>query len=178
MAQNDQEWDVMLRIALLEPECFEDFTFELFSLASDYFRNGDLGYTLGLSKIKVSISEAFEMSAFDSVSNTLRLLPEHAQNEAVLLHEMIHAFEYQMSDLIPALREILTLQLYKKLQKKHPDLDTYLDNFLTRSTFKEIAEQGGPHGALFALKALDIDDRKGWKPGTTFGYVAYTPEAV
>lgn len=172
-AYNEQELRLRSELIFLEDMYFEDMRFERLSLADKYFRNEDLGYILELNGLKVSISEDYSISAYNADTKTLQLLPEHVHDENVLLHELIHAFEFLLADTVPALREILTLQLYKKLSAKHPDLDAYLDNFLNRRTFLEITEQGGPHGLLFALKALDIDDRKGWKPGTTFGYIAY-----
>ena len=173
---NEQELALRLTLISLEDRYFEDMRFECFSLADKYFRNQDLGYNLELNDMKISISEDYSMSAYHANTKTLQLLPEHVDDENVLLHEMIHAFEFLLDDTVPALREILALQLYKKLSAKHPDLDAYLDNFLNRRTFLDIAKDGGPHGLLFALKALDIDDRKGWKPGTTFGYIPYVPE--
>lgn len=173
------ERELRLRSALitLEDKYFEDMRCEYLSLMDKYFRNEDLGYILELNDMKVSISEDYSMSAYHADTKTLQLMPEHVDDENVLLHEMIHAFEFLLDDTVPALREILALQLYKKLSAKHPDLDAYLDNFINRRTFLDIAKDGGPHGLLFALKALDIDDRKGWKPGTTFGYILYNSEA-
>lgn len=167
---NGQEKSLMLQLICLEATCFEDFTFAPRSLASKYFRNGDLGYNLGLSDISISISKKHEINAFDAAKKTLHFLPDDIHKKHILLHEMIHVFEYLFCNTIPALREILTLQIYKKLSAKHLDLDAYLDQKLNRKEFLEIIDIGGPHGTLFALKALDIDDRMGWEPGTTFGY--------
>ena len=164
-----------MQLVDLESRYFDDFRFERFSLADNYFRSGDLGYQFEASNISIQISDSFSKCGFDRAANALQLLPEYAQDENVLLHELIHIYERIYDESIPDLRELLTLQLYKKLSAKHPDIDRYIDNFTARSRFLDIAKEGGVHGVLFALKALDIDDRKGWKPGTTFGYIEYKP---
>lgn len=162
-----------MNLLSLEISFFDDFTFEYSSLARDFFRNGDLGHKLGISNIRLCITKNVDIGHFNKDTNTLCLNPAYVQDKCVLLHEMIHAYEHIFLETIPALREILTLHLYKKLSAAYTDLDVYLNHFLNRETFKEIARSGGIHGTLFALKALDIDLRMGWNPGTTFGYIAF-----
>lgn len=85
------------------------------------------------------------------------------ERTATLLHEMIHAYEWQLS---MGFREWLLLDLYKQLCKRIKP--TQLDRYIAASTHMEIKEAG--HGVLFLLKSLDIDLRRKWELGTCFGY--------
>lgn len=173
MMKNDEIFAIKMELLALEASFFDDFTFAPLSLASDYFRDGDMGYSIGISDIDICLTDDLEAGQFDERTKTIYLNPACAHDKCVLLHEMIHAYEFLIWDSVPALREILTLSLYKKLSASFPRVHVYLHQVLNRKTFKEIASIGGIHGALFALKALDIDMRMGWKPGTTFGYISF-----
>jgi hypothetical protein len=84
--------------------------------------------------------------------------------EATIVHEMIHAYEAQLSN---SLREWLLLDLHDRMIKRiKPGRLRGMINKSTHSLFHE-----GVHGALFCLKSLDLDLRFGWKLnlGTTFG---------
>ena len=89
-------------------------------------------------------------------------LPE-SERTATLLHEMIHVYEYQLSQVI---REWLLLDLYKQLSKRisPAKLDWYL------KTGSHVMVSVSQHSLLFLLKSLDIDLRRKWEPGTCFGY--------
>lgn len=87
----------------------------------------------------------------------------NTEHRAALLHEMIHAYEFQLS---PPFREWLLLDLHKRLSKriKPARLRRYMD-VSTHAFFHKSA-----HGLLFLFKSLDLDLRFKWQPGTVFGY--------
>ena len=88
---------------------------------------------------------------------------EEPDRTATLLHEMIHAYEYQLSQVI---REWLLLDLYKRLSKRI--LPAKLDWYL--KTGSHVMVSVSQHSLLFLLKSLDIDLQRKWEPGTCFGY--------
>lgn len=88
----------------------------------------------------------------------------------VILHELIHYYEYQLEMHFPFIRELLILELYNKLLPliadlrerifKHCEMYSHLDTFYGN----------GAHGVLFFLKSLDLDIRCGYPLGTVCGY--------
>lgn len=83
--------------------------------------------------------------------------------KGTLLHEMIHAYEGM---LWPIYREWLLLDLYKRMEKRigRNAVSRFLD--LDAHTVMLLPA----HGLMFLLKALELDERLGWKRGTVFGY--------
>lgn len=100
-------------------------------------------------------------------SKKRRISVEHSLGgdvlKATLLHEMIHAYEDQLTH---AVREWLTLDLYNRLTRAlgRRAVDRYIDT----STHVMFFEHS--HGVLFLLKSLEIDRRFRWPLGTVFGY--------
>jgi hypothetical protein len=86
--------------------------------------------------------------------------PEH---RATLVHEMIHAYESQLS---PQFAEWLIVYLYQLVSRRIPRCR--LDRYIDASTHLLIHQ--ARHGILFLLKSLDLDLRLGLKLGTVFGY--------
>lgn len=85
------------------------------------------------------------------------------EHKATLLHEMIHAYERQLS---PPDREWLLLHFYRRMSKKIPlsRLRRYA------SVSNHCLNHNATHGLLFLFQSLELDMRFGWKPGTVFGY--------
>lgn len=96
--------------------------------------------------------------------------PDHAENKIVILHELIHVHENILGQGWSQLKEILLLQLYRKLQGCIPELDNRIIDHAHLIPGVDIARVGGSHGILFFLKSLDLDLRCNWKLGTVCMY--------
>ena len=85
------------------------------------------------------------------------------QHHAALLHEMIHAYEYQLSG---PFCEWLLLDLHRRVARRIAPVR--LRRYMNISTHSIL--YSSTHGLLLLFKSLDLDLRLGWKPGTVFGY--------
>lgn len=107
---------------------------------------------------------------FDEEAFTLTVAPDHANDDVVILHEMIHLHEFVLEILPMYFHDAVLFCLYKDLKNKINDLDQRIEahgNILNSSS---IANIGGTHDILFLLKSFDLDLRNGYKLGTVFGY--------
>lgn len=98
-------------------------------------------------------------------SRTIYVKPDLPEKDhrATLLHEMIHAYEHELS---PAVREWLLLDFYRKMQRRIGQRS--LHRLMDISTHMTV--HNSIHGLLFLMKSLDIDLRMKWPRGTVFGY--------
>ena len=96
--------------------------------------------------------------------------PKYLDNDSVILHEMIHAYECLINDRWSFYHDILTLCLYKDLISKIPDLDGRILAHTHVLNGDRISRDGGAHDILFFLKSLDLDLRCNFKLGTVCGY--------
>jgi len=96
-------------------------------------------------------------------SKTIKIGMGDEDKDAVLLHEMVHAYETMLSDIVyvPYLQFIL-IELYEKLSPRIKDLkqliikDLHVNNFV--------------HSPLFMLKSIDLDLQLNKPLGTIYGY--------
>ena len=175
---NDMEYGLFVTLSELSAEHFSDMTFDDERGTYAYFPNGTHGIYFSIDGIRVRISDDVEIGMFDENEKELVFNSECVGNLIVLMHELIHAHEFIISSSqIPEIRDVLVMTLYKKLMEKHTDLEEYLKKRVGGETFALIHDVGGTHSILFALKALDIDDRMGWKAGTTFGYSMFVNDS-
>ena len=103
---------------------------------------------------------------------TITIAPDFAEDNNVLLHEMIHAFEYLMEKLTgySQLHDVVLLCLYNDLKLKIPDLDDLITKHAHLLYGVDITEHGGRHDVLFLLKSYDLDLRLNLPLGTVCGY--------
>jgi len=100
----------------------------------------------------------------------IEISPEAINNPAVIMHEMIHAYEDALSVVSNLYRDILFMCLHKQLRSKIDNLD---DLVLSHSHIFEAEDtyrRGGSHDILFFLKSLDLDLQLGYPLGTVCGY--------
>jgi len=110
--------------------------------------------------------------AFNNENGCIEISPEHINDKVVILHEMIHAYIYILSQVDDYYRDVLFLCLYKNLSSKIEDLDKLI-LYHNNTWHAEITRsQGGSHGILFYLKSLDLDLRCGYELGTVYRYKA------
>ena len=115
----------------------------------------------------------------NTANMTITIAPESAEDDNVLLHEMIHAFEHLIDRLrsYSQLHDVVLLCLYNDLKPKIPDLDGRIIHHAHLETGVGITEDGGRHDVLFLLKSFDLDLRLGRPLGTVCGYErdSFTP---
>jgi hypothetical protein len=101
----------------------------------------------------------------DSKARTIYVWPklEDVEHRACVLHEMIHAYENQLT--IPC-REWLLLDIYARMSKRIKP--AMLKRYMAISTHAMV--HNSAHGRLFLLKSLELDLHFHWKLGTVFGY--------
>ena len=108
---------------------------------------------------------------FDRETQTLMIDEASQEDDAVLLHEMIHLHEYALTDeLPPVYADAVQWSLYKTLKEEIKGLDDIITarmHVLNSGTINEI---GGQHDLLFLLKSFHLDLLKGYPLGTVYGY--------
>lgn len=92
----------------------------------------------------------------------IRIKPGQEGEELVLLHEMIHAFEFLLKDFNEYYQQYVTIQLYKKLRSK-------VRNLMRQITY-DVHKYFKIHSPLFMLKSLDLDLKFKKPLGTVYGY--------
>lgn len=116
------------------------------------------------------LKNAYALGEFNADSQMLTVRYDSMNDDHVILHEMIHMFEYGLNASgINLLREKVLFSLYIKLSKEIPDLPTMCERLLIPDVQEAINDIGGEHGLLFFLKSLDIDLKNGWPLCTTLG---------
>ena len=125
-------------------------------------------------------------------THTVTVAPEYVKDNTVLLHELIHVFEWfyrpgnepyenqygtEVNPYIPPfIRDVLFINLYNDVNKRikakysNEDLDLLILYHAHYVFGVQIALQGGNHDVLFYLKSLDLDLRLGFPLGTVCGY--------
>ena len=88
------------------------------------------------------------------------------EDEALLLHEMIHMNEYALSQLPSQYRGRVAACLCESLQKNIYDVDQMVKENL--SFFQDSSVDREEHDTLFYLKSLDLDMRMHYKLGTIY----------
>lgn len=106
----------------------------------------------------------------NGIEHTICITRSYIDDKKVILHEMIHAYEFILKQRRPMLEEYLLLALYRKLSPLVPDLDNRLAQHGELYGQDCVSASGGYHGLLFYLKSLDLDIRCNYEPGTVCGY--------
>lgn len=166
--------DPGLRIMMLryEQQYFKDLTLKAVTLTHGLLHvdEGDGSNTEGISlngwsiKTKDRIRKDSDLDAVCRMSSKTILLKKGLPKRRVvpvLLHEMIHAYEYQLSQ---SRRDLILVYLYGRLSKKLGEsrLRAFIDLHSHGALYVP------DHSLLFLLKSLDLDVRL----KKTFGTVA------
>ena len=179
----DYERDARLLLAGLEEKYFKDMTLEEFSeskITAIYLEKRglvycDLPYISIVRKYSIHLVKpsgdvkSGEIGACDIENKKILLYEGRCEGckKITLLHEMIHAYDAELS-MYPTWRDFVLLYLYEKLA----------NSFIKKKRLWKIIELeshpeffiGIDHNPLFVLKSLDLDWRLGKKPGTVCGY--------
>ena len=97
----------------------------------------------------------------DTHEMMIEIRPEDKDDDIVLLHEMIHAHEFILSEASELYKQHVLLSLYKRLSRKVPALIDAV------TTDRRLAVDAG-HTPLFMLKSFDIDLRLEKPLGTVY----------
>jgi hypothetical protein len=99
--------------------------------------------------------------------NIKKGLPE-SERKITLLHEMIHAYEFELDDVVGRkIREYLLLLVYKKIEKQ---VRRHEANRILNKIINVLFWQDNFHSLLFVLKSIDLDIRLGLPISSVFGY--------
>lgn len=104
-------------------------------------------------------------AAYDLATKTFRIHPDWTDNDLVLIHELIHHYDYGLQKML--WRDFVVIRLYEKLGAIIPNLWEHC-----RSYFSEIVPRGGfmAHTLLFLLISLYFDHKLGLPLGSIFDY--------
>ena len=121
--------------------------------------------------IKVIVSDIpGHGGCFNEKDQELTIPKESINDDKVLLHEMIHIYEYVINSLPCFYRDALYWALYLDLRDKINELDGYITAQAHLLNLTDLYNQGGTHDILFFLKSLDLDMKMGYQFGTVFSY--------
>jgi hypothetical protein len=188
---NKAELDKALNSKVLEYDkaYFGDMRFEKGSVAGDILldANNDTHkkkesdefwadpFNISLNKYTFRVRHIKDESTAAEVNaktNVITIDPREAEDMNVILHEMIHAYEWELDpiSLLP-FRETLLVRLYDALKGKIKNLDNMITAYANyENQYVFTTNKYGIHGILFFLKSLDLDLRLGWPIGTVMGY--------
>lgn len=159
-----------------EEKYFEDMCLEDGSLLNNIIETV-LNYTDGIflgidGKLRLYIVDSDDFNGcFYRDEQKIEISRPYINDKSVILHELIHYFEYQLEkELQPFIRELLILELYNKLLPQISDLKERIFNHCELYSYTETFKGNGEHGVLFFLKSLDLDIRCGYPLGTVCGY--------
>jgi hypothetical protein len=104
-------------------------------------------------------------AAYDLATRTFRIHPDLVDNDLVLIHELIHHYDYGLQKML--WRDFVVIRLYEKLRATIPNLWQHC-----RSHFSQIVPRCGfmVHTLLFLLISLYFDHKLGLPLGSIFDY--------
>lgn len=105
---------------------------------------------------------------FSPLEQTIIISPESIEYDNVILHEMIHAYEFLLDEL-PVEHDVIYWTLYQDLKSKIHNIDDIITKCVPL-LIDEHKELEGYHDVLFLLKSLDLDIRMLYPLGTVFSY--------
>lgn len=175
----EDERNLYIKIGELEERFFEDMTFQedslcwdIYQMVSENFDDIPTGiWENGCTPKIISDDKSGLYGFVDLKDKTINMIDTYAEDESVILHEMIHAYEdITLDTILPGAGEYLLLRLYKKLNPLINDLDDRISQHMEVYSQTRINSIGGKHGLLFLLKSFDLDLRCGYELGTVCGY--------
>ena len=110
------------------------------------------------------------MAMYDHTTQTIYVSPDYVEDDAVLLHEMIHLHEHVIDGFPSYYHDLVYWVLYQDLRTKIEGLDDAINDHAHLLNETQLYLNGGIHDILFLLKSLDLDMRMGYPFGTVFGY--------
>jgi hypothetical protein len=185
-----EERKLKAKVLRYEKLYFEDMTFQPGSIAYDIFavdgrdilskRKGrkffdvsKAGFDFSISNISIKIKKLKKSTDGTFVpGKRIAIDPERGNNRRTILHEMVHFYDWYLSDLRIPLYDILIIRLYAKLKGKIKNLDKLVMQFAHYPNQYRILfrQKAGAHSVFFFLKCLDLELRTGVSLGCISGY--------
>ncbi len=103
----------------------------------------------------------------NSTLKCIEISERRNKDDVVLLHEMIHAYEYMLAENTEIHKQYLVIDLYEKIFDRIPRLKEII-MFDAHTIMAE--KSGRVHGPLFLLKSLDLDLKLDKPLGSVYGY--------
>jgi hypothetical protein len=154
-----EEYELLIKAEEFEEKYFQDFTLKLYN---EIVPDKVIGKIDNISSWEFRIVK--ENNEFVGRCNGPDKIIEIVQNddiENILLHEMIHAYEYILLE-YPFYHQYVLLKLYEKILSKIPNLIKIIEADKNRYTIE--------HTPLSLLKSFDIDLELGLPVGTIYSY--------
>ncbi len=176
-----ETYDLHVRVLELDDIYFQDLMFKSLELAdyttfygedgTEYDFADDRNLSLADNQYTYHIKDLENYEGLcDRCNHSITISRECLSDDNVIIHEMIHAHENILNEKLPFMKEIIFLELYKKLLEKDIDIDNRIKSHANLLSGTEIAIRGGSHSVFFFLKSLEIDIKRNLKPGTICGY--------
>lgn len=166
----------------LEKDYFKDMSLEpgtllhdkLFEALSDHIDHVAVHTNSRYIKFYINNEPDGFAGRFDPKNRVIEIQKEYVNDKSCLLHELIHFYEWSLSETNPIFCEYYLLYLYESLSEKIPDLkERIIKHSELLSLYYKVEESGGKHGILFLLISYKLDLECNYQLGTIFGYDEY-----
>lgn len=170
---SNQEQELNILMEQFEREYFEDMILKtLCEVNSDVFDPYEFGIgVLNDESFSAHTDDMNECAGlYRPEDNTIVISEGYSGDKKVILHEMIHYYDYKLSLLWSCYYEWVLLSLKEKLSTIIPDLDDRINAHIEYLHFYKEQNEVGNHSILFFLKSYDLDIRCGYELGTICSY--------
>lgn len=127
-------------------------------------------FSINMFHYKVEETKESIGGFFDEKAQLLCISRKYIDDDATILHEMIHLHEFVINKLPMFYHDTLYWGLYIYLREIIPELDKIITDHAHILTEYDIYSRGGVHDILFLLKSLELDVRRAYPLGTVFSY--------
>ena len=171
--RSEEEWELFTRMMAFEEDYFEDMTLSKDSDISAFTDEEtgemvdnptDYSQYLSLNKYRIYVVpyDGSIGGCYFPLEKKFEIADKYVEDETILLHEMIHAYE----ELLTAQENnyYVCIKLYEKLRTQVPELMS----MIATHSHDFIREES--HSPFFLLKSFDLDIRLGKPFGTVCGY--------
>lgn len=174
----EEQYNLMISCIEYEFDYFKDMILsedsimgDISEIALEIYDCIPLGIEYANLRFYIVDSNEFD-GCFYQTETKIEIIPKYKSDKSIILHELIHFYECQLTRYFPAAAELLILRLYKELSSKIEDLDDLIRDHCD-AAFQDVTfskKNAGKHGLLFYLKSLDLDLRCGYELNTIRGY--------
>lgn len=172
-----KEKEIKELIAKYEKKYFADFRRRSKILGTVFYHWGSVKDRA--ADVPVFIDDSVEFAetqagAYNYMINQFIFSSLHKINKPVILHEMLHFYQYSIEDYLE--KEFLVLRYAEELRHKIKNFDDFMFTFLSfHSEYEEengITRNWDDHNMFFFFRSLLLDIRLNYPLGTVFGYDA------
>jgi hypothetical protein len=170
-ARTEDEFIMTMNAIRLQGKYFKDMTLEKYAKQLTKLQDVKTGRTfidgfdqtfnldIGSWRFKIVEDSVEYGGCCRYLERVIEIIKMNRNDKFVLLHEMIHAFEWMLSQECETYKQFLLIELYRKLVPKIPNLDKLI--------LIDMHSEFRVHSLLFMFKSLDLDLRL----KKTLGYI-------